>query len=306
MLPGDPVAVFLERGLVDEARVVLPNQDTPFCLGEPTQPLACVAVLVDVSLPAGLPERVRAGIDRALEHAVDLMVGRRHPPQLALPAAQRELHALAAHPQPHLAHRAEFGEPVEDRLDRAPDGLVGVEQDLSLLLAPDEPDRQRLAQLPTPSLVADPALQPGAQHVQLRLGHRALQPQQQAVVERPGVIQPVGVADHRVGHAAQIQQPVPVDVVARQAGYLQAEHQPGVPERDLRRQPREPRALRHPGAGDPEIVVDHHHLLAREPELDRALDQRVLAGGRLDVSLELRLRGLPEIHERLAAQMRGG
>ena len=91
------------------------------------------------------------------------------------------------------------------------------------------------------------------------------------------MIQPVGVADHRVGHAAQVQQPVPVDVVARQPRDLQAEHQPGVPERDLGRQPREPRALRQPRAGDPEVLVDHDDLLAREPELDRALDERVLA-----------------------------
>ena len=118
------------------------------------------------------------------------------------------------------------------------------------------------------------------------------------------MIQPVGVTDHRVGHAAQIQQPVPVDVVARQPGDLQAEHQPGVPERDLGRQPREPRAVRQSRARDPEVLVDHHDLLARESQLDRALHQRVLAGGRLDVALNLRLGGLAQIHERLAAQMR--
>jgi hypothetical protein len=300
---GDPLAVGFERGLVDEAGVVLPDQHTPFCLGEPTQPLARVPVLVDVSLPAGFPERIGAGIYRAFEHAVDLVVGRGDPPQLTLPAAQRELHPLAAHPQPHLPDRSELGEPVEDRSDRAADGLVGIEQDLALLLAPDQPDRQRLPQLPALGLVPDPALQPGAEHVQLGLGHRALEPEQQSIVERPGVIQPVSVADHGVGHAAQIQQSVPVDVVARQPRDLQAEHQPGMTERDLRRQPREPRPIGEPGAGDPEILVDHDDLLAREPELDRALNQRVLPGGRLDIALDLRLRGLAQIHERLTAQM---
>ena len=39
---GDPLAVALERGLVDEAGVVLPDQHAPFCLGEATHPLcAC-------------------------------------------------------------------------------------------------------------------------------------------------------------------------------------------------------------------------------------------------------------------------
>ena len=176
-------------------------------------------MLVDVSLPAGLPERISAGIDGALEHAVDLVVGRGYPPQLALPAAQRELHAFAAHPQPHLPDRSELGEPVEDRSDRAADGLVGIEEDLALVLAPDQPDRQRLAQLPALGLVADPALQPRAEHVQFGLAHRAFEPEQQPVVERPGVIQPVAVADHGVGHAAQIQQSVPVNVLGQPCGH---------------------------------------------------------------------------------------
>ena len=57
---GDPFAVGVERGLVDEARVVLPDQDAPFCLGQATHPLARHAVLVDVALPARLAVRVCA------------------------------------------------------------------------------------------------------------------------------------------------------------------------------------------------------------------------------------------------------
>jgi hypothetical protein len=75
-------------------------------------------------------------------------------------------------------------------VDRAAHGLVGVEQDLALLLTPHEPDRQRLAQLPSRRLAADPALKPSAQHMQLGLRHRALQAEQQPVLERARVIQP--------------------------------------------------------------------------------------------------------------------
>ena len=105
-----------------------------------------------------------------------LVVGRDRPLDLAVrEAAHRELHSLAAHPQPHLADRPKLGEPIEDRLDRAAHRLVRVKQDLAILLAPHKPDRQRLAQLTARCLVADPALQPGAEHVQLRLRHRAFQ-----------------------------------------------------------------------------------------------------------------------------------
>ena len=305
---SDPLAVGLEGGLVDEAGVVIPDQHLPILPAGGDASAGVLAVLVDVALPAGLAERVRAGVDGALEHAVDLVVGRDRPLDLAVrEAAHRELHAARG------ASTATPGGPTRARRTgrrssgsrRGPPrrGRAGSRP-------PPRPTPARpaapCAARPRSALLRIPPSKPGAEHVQLGLGHRALQAQQEPVVERAGVIEPVGVADHGVGHAAQIQQPVPVDVVARQPRDLQAEHQPGVPERDLRRQPGEPGALREPRAGDPEVLVDHHDLLAREPELDRALHQRVLAGGRLDVALQLRLGGLAQVHERVAAQMRRG
>jgi hypothetical protein len=73
--------------------------------------------------------------------------------------------------------------------------------------------------------------------------------------------------------------------------------------RDLRRQPSKPATLSRPVGRDPEIVVDHHDLLAPKPKLDRALHQRVLTRRRLRVALKLPLRRLPRVHERPAAQM---
>jgi len=46
-----------------------------------------------------------------------------------------------------------------------------------------------------------------------------------------------------------------------------------VPERDLGRQPRDPRALGDARPGDPEVLIDHHDLLARESQLERTLNQ---------------------------------
>ena len=72
-------------------------------------------------------------------------------------------------------------------------------------------------------------------------------------------------------------------------------------ERDLRGQPLKPRALSSAIGRDPEILIDHHHQFAREPQLDRTLHQRVLTRGRLRVVLKLPLRGLARVHERPAA-----
>jgi hypothetical protein len=47
-------------------------------------------------------------------------------------------------------------------VDHAGDGLVGMEPDLAVGLAPDQPDGQATAQLTPVGLVADPAFQAGA------------------------------------------------------------------------------------------------------------------------------------------------
>ncbi len=82
---------------------------------------------------------------------------------------QREGQALPAQPQPGRAHRPAAGEPGEDRVNHAGDRLVGMQPDLTDLLTPDQSDRQTAAQLATLGLVPDPAVQAGAQHVQLSL-----------------------------------------------------------------------------------------------------------------------------------------
>ena len=99
-----------------------------------------------------------------------------------------------------------------------------MEPDLALLLSPDEADRQAAAQFAARGLVANAAVEPRAQDVQLGFAHGALEAEHQAVVEQGGVIDAVGVGDQGVGDAAQIEQAIPVGVVARQARDLEAEH----------------------------------------------------------------------------------
>ena len=188
-------------------------------------------VLVEVAPLAGLAEHVGARVGGVGEHVVHRVVGRLDPGDLARRAGRRSVAAgsfrpLLAQPQPHPAHRPAHGEPLEDRGDDAGDGLVGVPADLAVGLTPHQPDRQAAAQLAAGGLVADPAVEAGAQDVQLGLGHGALHAQQQPVVEQPRVVDAVGVGDQRVGHPGQVQQPVPVGVVAGQPGHLQRQHDP--------------------------------------------------------------------------------
>ena len=114
----------------------------------------------------------------------------------------------------------------------------GVEANFAVGLAPDKTDREAAPKLATRRLVADAAVEPGPQDVELRLAHCALQPEQEPVVEQRRVIDPVRIADQRLGQAAQVDEPIPVGIVAGQSGHPQAQHQTDVSEGDLGGQPR--------------------------------------------------------------------
>jgi hypothetical protein len=181
-----------------------------------------------------------------------------------------------------------------------------VEADLTGGLAPDQPDRQAAAQLTAGGLVADPPVQPGAQDVQLGLGHGPLHPQHQPVVEQRRVVDAVGVGEQGVGHPGQVQQPVPVGVVAGQPGALQRQHEPDLPEPDLGGQLGKPRPASRAGPAAAKVVVDHADRAAWPAQLGGPADQVVLAGGGLAVAVDLDQGGLADIHHRGPAQVRGG
>src|SRR5215831_1642247 len=65
-------------------------------------------------------------------------------------------------------------------------------------------DRQMGAELTTPSCLPKPASEPGTNEVELDLAHGALKPEQQAVVEDAGVVEPVGVTNEGVDQSAQV------------------------------------------------------------------------------------------------------
>lgn len=132
---------------------------------------------------------VGAGVGGMGQHAVHGRIGRRHPGDLGDLArdVQRPLHrpghALVFQPQPDRAGRAEHLELGEHRSDQGLHLLVGMVQDLPVSLAVDQADRQATAQLAAGGLAADPAVQPGPQHLQLSLAHDPFHAQEQAVIK---------------------------------------------------------------------------------------------------------------------------
>jgi IstB-like ATP binding protein len=140
--------------------------------------------------------------------------------------------------------------------------------------------------------------------VELRLAHRPLEAEEEAVVEVARVIQAVLVADERVGEGADLEQAVPVGRAAREAADLEAEHDPDLAEADRGDEAREALAVA-VGTRAPEIAVDHDDPVGRPAERDRSLAQRVLALGALGVLEHLAERALPDVQVRMTHEVAG-
>jgi hypothetical protein len=86
----------------------------------------------------------------------------------ALVQLQWEFEPFRAEPQPDAPGRARLGKPREDVADGGDDGLVRVKAHLAVLLTPHEADRQAAPEFAARGLVADTAIEAGAQHMQFR------------------------------------------------------------------------------------------------------------------------------------------
>jgi hypothetical protein len=70
--------------------------------------------------------------------------------------------------------------------------------------------------------------------VKFCLRHNPLQAQNQAIVEKRRMVDTVAISDQSVSHAAEIEQAIPVGMVARQAGNFQAEYDSRAAQSDFR------------------------------------------------------------------------
>src|SRR5436190_794353 len=300
----------LARGEVvgpgDIARMVLGDADRPLLERQLDRPAPDAPASVEVLLLAGPAEHESARIGRVGEQVVDRAIARARPAHapLADRAARQEL-ALGDQLTHELARRAEPPPELKDAFDRVPDLLVGRQHDPPVVGAL-EPDRQVLAELAALGLVAQPAVEAGADQVQLGLRHRPLEPEQEPVVEVLRRIDPVRVGDQRRGQGAEVEQLVPVGRRARQARDLEREHQPDLPQPDLGDELLEAEPALARGARAAEVVVDDRARGGRPAELERALPERVLAGARLVVARELGRRRLAHVDDRPPAPVRIG
>src|ERR1019366_4661288 len=138
-----------------------------------------------------------------------------------------------------------------------------------------------------------------------RLRHRALESEHQAIVKQTRMINAARIADERVGDATQVEQTIPVGVVACEARDFQSQHETAVTQGHLRRHTSEARTIGKTGAGHAQIFVNHFNLIARPAELDRAVCQSMLTCRRFTIVFHLRGAGLAHVDDGVTAQMIG-
>ena len=141
----------------------------------------------------------------------------------------------------------------------------------AILRIVQETDRHHLLELAAPRTAQDAPAQTRLEHVQLRFAHRALESQQQAIVEVRRVVEPVLIEDEGIGERAQLEQPMPVGGVSRQARDLKAEHDPDATQTYFGHQLLEALAIGGARPRLPQIAVDDHDAIEWPPQLDRAL-----------------------------------
>ena len=113
-----------------------------------------------------------------------------------------------------------------------------------------------------------------------------------------GIVEPLAVGDQHAEKRAELQQLVPVPIVAGQTGRVQAQHQPGLAEPNLSDQPLKAVPVLGRTARLAQVIVDHLDPLAWPAEPDRPVDQSVLQLGALLMVPNLAGAGLAHVDVR--------
>src|SRR6266568_7638499 len=134
----EPCLISLKGGPIDEAGMMILDENGPLLHGKMSNPFSDRAVLIDVAFVAGFAVRVSASIHRIGEDVVECGVSRSDPADRTRHTRRRRLkwkgQTLGAEPKPDAACRAEFGETLKDRAD----GATEFQQAIPIGVVPGE------------------------------------------------------------------------------------------------------------------------------------------------------------------------
>ena len=142
--------------------------------------------------------------------------------------------------------------------------------------------------------------------MQLGLAHRALEAEQEAVVELGRIVDAVFIEDEGCGQGAQLDEAMPIGRVAGEPRDFQAHDDAGLAECHFADEFLEAVARRRARSGLAEIAIDDMNLLGWPAGSDCAVTQRILALRALAVFGDLTQRRLANVEIGIALEMVGG
>lgn len=183
------------------------------------------------------------------------------------------MHAIVDHRDQDLARTAEFAETREYQANGLLQAYIGIEPE-TVIPVPDIAEGHRDAQFAALCLGAGSFVHASTQHPEFELAYAPLHAEQQAVVRQSRIVDSVQIDHACIDFAAQLEQPMPVRPVARQAGRLQAKHGAHMAGAQIVDQALESGTLHSPACGSSQILVDH--LYFAESPTPRDVDKLIL------------------------------
>src|SRR5262249_10871434 len=101
------------------------------------------------------------------------------------------------------------------------------------------------------------------------------------------MINAIGIANERVGQAGEIDEPVPIGVIAGEPRDLEAEHETDACESHFSSKAGKARPCDRAGTGKAEVLVDDNDTILWPPELTSLGGERILPLRRLAIVLDL-------------------
>jgi hypothetical protein len=193
----------------------------PLIHGQGTNSLSDDTVFINITLNARLTISVSAGINGIGKNAVNGGIGGSDPANLTAPL-QRERQTLREKPEPNLTCGTEFSEALKDGPNGATNSFIGMKKDFAVFLATDKAYGQTAVQFTACSFVTDTAIETGTEDMEFCFTHGALEAEDQTIVEKRRMIQPVTIADQSVSQAAKIKQAIPIGIIARESRNFEA------------------------------------------------------------------------------------
>src|SRR5258708_36914682 len=167
----------------------------------------------------------------------------------------RKADAIAHHVKEDLPRAAEPTEHPQGGADGLPHATVGIPLQAGLA-GPQIADRHRDPVFAALRFRLDPLDEPTTHQRQLELAHRALEAEEQAIVEDAWIVDAIEIDDPRAHEPTELEHVMPVPPVACEARGFEAEHGTHRPLTQLRHERLEARPRHQSAGGSPKVVID--------------------------------------------------